>query len=57
VIILETWKREGPKWTLIANNLKGRSVQYIYIYYIIIQNKENMVKNRFYSYIKRVLLG
>jgi hypothetical protein len=56
VIILETWKREGPKWTLIANNLKGRSVQYIYILYNN-KNKENMVKNRFYSYIKRVLLG
>ncbi|CAK79569.1 unnamed protein product (macronuclear) [Paramecium tetraurelia] len=42
-IILNFYKENGPKWCMISKQLKGRP--------------ENFVKNRFYSYIRRVLLG
>ncbi|KAM3146516.1 hypothetical protein pb186bvf_001485 [Paramecium bursaria] len=42
-IVLETYKEIGPKWSIIAQKLKGRS--------------ENMVKNRFYSHIQKAALG
>ena len=37
--ILNKWKEIGPKWLQISKEFKGRP--------------ENMIKNRFYSYIKR----
>lgn len=40
-IILEKFKEIGPKWLLISKELHGRS--------------ENMIKNRFYSYLKKKL--
>ncbi|KAM3135982.1 hypothetical protein pb186bvf_011972 [Paramecium bursaria] len=42
-IILQDFVQHGCKWSLISSHLKGRP--------------ENMVKNRFYSYIRRVHLG
>lgn len=39
-IIFEMFKKEGPKWALIASLLPGRT--------------ENSIKNRFYSTIRRV---
>lgn len=38
-IIIDKYYKIGPKWSEIAKYLTGRS--------------ENMVKNRFYSYIKK----
>ncbi|CAD8049394.1 unnamed protein product [Paramecium sonneborni] len=42
-IILTVFKQHGPKWSIASKQLKGRP--------------ENTVKNRFYSYIRRVCLG
>ncbi|CAK74871.1 unnamed protein product (macronuclear) [Paramecium tetraurelia] len=42
-IILKVYKQHGPKWSIASKQLKGRP--------------ENTVKNRFYSYIRRVFLG
>ncbi|CAD8074292.1 unnamed protein product [Paramecium primaurelia] len=41
--IVKYYNQYGAKWSLVAQNLKGRS--------------ENMVKNRFYSHIQKHLLG
>ncbi|KAM3139035.1 hypothetical protein pb186bvf_008846 [Paramecium bursaria] len=51
-IILQVYKEHGPKWSIASKQMKGRPV---IIYQT--QKKENMVKNRFYSYIRRVVLG
>ncbi|CAD8074531.1 unnamed protein product [Paramecium primaurelia] len=42
-IILKVYKEYGAKWSVASKQLKGRP--------------ENAVKNRFYSYIRRVFLG
>ncbi|CAD8099176.1 unnamed protein product [Paramecium sonneborni] len=41
--IIKLYKEYGGKWSIISSHLKGRP--------------ENMVKNRFYCYIRRVYLG
>lgn len=52
MLVLDYFVNNGPKWTKISNLLIGRPVIKFHSIF-----KENHVKNRFYSFIKRNYLG